>query len=114
MAYTKTTWQTGDVVTSEKLNKIENGITNSEQILWVPVHIDESTGAPHMDMTSSEVLDAVQNGKLPLMKIWPNNVLHVLMLAGLDEEGVIFTGLNESLAFNADGSVYTSMILENE
>ena len=29
MAYTPTVWNTGDVITAEKLNNIENGIENA-------------------------------------------------------------------------------------
>lgn len=29
MSYTKTTWQTGDVITAEKLNKMEDGIESA-------------------------------------------------------------------------------------
>lgn len=29
MAYEKTTWQTGDIITAEKMNNIENGIVNN-------------------------------------------------------------------------------------
>lgn len=28
MAYNPTVWQTGDIVTAEKLNKLENGLAN--------------------------------------------------------------------------------------
>ena len=31
MSYTKTTWSTGDTITSEKLNKIETGIETAQQ-----------------------------------------------------------------------------------
>lgn len=30
MAYTKTTWNTGDVITAEKLNHMEDGITSAQ------------------------------------------------------------------------------------
>ena len=30
MAYTPTEWKTGDIVTAEKLNKLENGLANVE------------------------------------------------------------------------------------
>lgn len=30
MAYTPTNWQTGDVVTAERLNKLENGVTSAQ------------------------------------------------------------------------------------
>lgn len=33
MSYTPTTWQSGDKITSAKLNKIEQGIVNSETIV---------------------------------------------------------------------------------
>ena len=29
MAYVKTNWETGDIITAEKLNHMENGIANS-------------------------------------------------------------------------------------
>jgi hypothetical protein len=29
MSYTPTTWQTGDTITAEKLNKLENGVANA-------------------------------------------------------------------------------------
>lgn len=29
MTYEKTTWQTGDIITAEKMNNIENGIVNN-------------------------------------------------------------------------------------
>lgn len=29
MSYTKTTWETGDVITAEKLNKMEDGIESA-------------------------------------------------------------------------------------
>ena len=35
MAYEKTNWQTGDVVTSAKLNKIEDGIANVGEVFKV-------------------------------------------------------------------------------
>lgn len=40
MAYTKTNWQTGDIVTSEKLNKIEQGIVDAGPMI---VHATEAT-----------------------------------------------------------------------
>ena len=33
MAYTKNTWQTGDIVTADKLNNMENGIVSNEPLL---------------------------------------------------------------------------------
>ena len=35
MAYTKNTWKTGDIVSSQKLNHMEDGIANSENVFIV-------------------------------------------------------------------------------
>lgn len=36
MTYNKTTWQTGDVITADKLNNIEDGIYNETNLFTVP------------------------------------------------------------------------------
>lgn len=56
MAYEPTVWKSGDVVTSAKLNKIEQGIANA--ILKVNITIDEQTGVATLDKTWQEILDA--------------------------------------------------------
>ena len=33
MSYTKTTWETGDVITAEKLNKIEDQVAANEEAI---------------------------------------------------------------------------------
>lgn len=43
MAYTPTVWQDGDVLTAEKLNKLENGVKN-EQVGPAGVGIKTITG----------------------------------------------------------------------
>lgn len=56
MSYTPNTWKSGDVVTSAKLNNIEQGIANA--ILKVNITIDEQTGVATLDKTWQEILDA--------------------------------------------------------
>lgn len=87
MSYTPTEWKTGDVVTSEKLNKVENGlaaIPDSEDTLTVIVRvnptaeilgtledaIDESTHGTRLQpeviscsKTLDEIYSAVSEGK---------------------------------------------------
>ena len=41
MAYEPTEWKTGDVITAEKMNKIENGITNASGIRIIRFSQDE-------------------------------------------------------------------------
>ena len=40
MAYNKTNWKTGDVISAEKLNNIEDGITNVDNIMIIPTIFD--------------------------------------------------------------------------
>jgi len=54
MAYTPTNWKNGDVVTSAKLNKLEQGIAGAGGVLVC--HEDETTGA--LDHTFKEIADA--------------------------------------------------------
>lgn len=60
MAYTPTTWVTGDTVTATKLNKIENGIANAGSAL-----ICNATNSGQnyvLDKTAQEIYDALLGG----------------------------------------------------
>jgi hypothetical protein len=63
MAYTKNTWADGDVVTSEKLNHMEDGIANSENVFIVGgVSLGENDALEGtLDKTWQEIHDAMQN-----------------------------------------------------
>ena len=61
MAYEKTTWQTGDIVTAQKLNNIENGIFDSNVIFL-------SEDSNHvLDKTWQEINDALALGKIIML-----------------------------------------------
>lgn len=57
MSYTKTTWVSGDTITAEKLNKIENRIENASQDFI----IDCTSGEVYvgMDLTPADFYNAV-------------------------------------------------------
>lgn len=65
MSYTPTTWAAGDTVTSAKLNKIEQGITNIQGIKVIQATIteDENTGAyiTTYAITPNELKEAFNN-----------------------------------------------------
>lgn len=61
MAYTPTEWQSGDIVTSAKLNKIENGIAKG--IDAFVIHSANST----LDKTWQEIYDALAAEKLAII-----------------------------------------------
>lgn len=64
MAYEPTNWKTGDVVTSAKLNKLEQGVAAGSGVLVVHSTYDESTQTEHLDKTWQEIYDASHNGSL--------------------------------------------------
>lgn len=55
MSYTPTNWKSGDVVTSAKLNKLEQGVAGAGDVTIV--HAVNET----LDMTAGAILDAAQN-----------------------------------------------------
>ena len=64
MSYTPTNWKTGDIVTSEKLNHMEGGITNSENVFFVggvTLGEDKASLGGTLDKTWQEIHDAMQN-----------------------------------------------------
>ena len=65
MSYTPTNWQTGDIVTAEKLNKLENGVASGGGGGTFVVTRDEETGA--LDKTWKEIRDAIASGQVPVI-----------------------------------------------
>ena len=74
MSYTPTEWKSGDTITSAKLNKIEEGISNSNitiQITW-----DESS-VGHLNRTWAELNTAIEKGLIWLLEDYhPNDSVH--------------------------------------
>ena len=61
MSYTPTNWQTGDVVTADKLNKIENGVANGGGVLILESNISENT--IELNASYNDIKEAVLSGK---------------------------------------------------
>ena len=67
MTYVKTNWKTGDTITADKLNNIEDGIASSggggggATVITAP----EDATEVGLDMTFEEMKDAVLNGNIP-------------------------------------------------
>lgn len=71
MSYTPNNWQTGDIVTAQKLNNIEQGIKDSETIFVEAVWSGAITefNSPTYSMTAMEVAGAIQSGKEVKVKL---------------------------------------------
>lgn len=66
MAYTPTTWQTGDTVTSEKLNKLETGVQSASSPTFPVEFTVTGTGAGTevtCNKTYQQIADAYTSGK---------------------------------------------------
>lgn len=57
MAYTPTTWTTGDTITASAMNKLENGVANAGSALIVQMNLDGD-----LDKTYKEIWDALEDG----------------------------------------------------
>ena len=64
MGYTKTTWETGDVITAEKLNKIENGI-GDVCFKMVGVTMDSNSTITEVNFTYNDVASMFSNHITP-------------------------------------------------
>lgn len=73
MSYTPTEWKTGDIVTAEKLNKLEEGVASGGGggggIFWINVTWDDNDVGT-LDKTFNEILSAVGDGLLPIVKLY--------------------------------------------
>lgn len=70
MAYEKQTWVTGEVITKEKLNHMEDGIANGGSggsALYVGAETVGNTTT--LDKTWNEIKEAVDNGQICISKI---------------------------------------------
>lgn len=71
MSYTKQTWANGDIITSEKLNHMEDGIGSSgvAEILIDHITFDEDDKPVHtLDKTVEELLTGLEAGTIYFLK----------------------------------------------
>lgn len=63
MSYTPTNWQTGDTVTAEKLNNMEQGIEAANDVFVVTLTPTAEDFSGVMDKTCAEITAAYEAGK---------------------------------------------------
>lgn len=73
MAYEKHTWETGEMITAEKLNNIEDGCNDTKQLI---VHLTEQTGAWSftIDKTYDDVAEFIYKGNYNVLLVGLNNI----------------------------------------
>lgn len=93
MSYIPTEWTKGDIVTSEKLNKIENGISGAYGLIVNAIG-EESTVT--LDATYEEIENAVNSGRYVAVKS-----------VGSEDEGLYFFDAVSALGFDSENNKYT-------
>lgn len=88
--YTKQTWKTGDVITEEKLNHMEEGIASCGMFV-VGSTYDESTQTETLDKTYKEIVDAFNAGRNVVLKHFVNSMTYINPLVSYDNEDNIFS-----------------------
>ena len=113
MSYEKKTWETGEVITANGLNHIEQGLADcygdggrfdvNVTMGWQTDHI-EVTG---YDKTVEEMVDAYNDGKCVVAHVVLNNAHHIFQLEKCDEGFVAFSGVE--LVGNQAGIYYMEL-----
>lgn len=101
MSYTPTNWATGDVITAEKLNNMENGILDAGTFV-ITVKVNASNVIQSVDKTFEDTITAINNGLIPVAIIkqpvdedelaW---AFYVLQLTKYNPEEDIYFRLND-------------------
>lgn len=68
MSYTPTEWETGQTITAEKLNKLEQGVANAGGVFVVGMTYDYDNSRITLDKTYAEMLAAAQAGNIVIAK----------------------------------------------
>ena len=91
--YEPTNWKTGDVVTSAKLNKLEQGVASCGLVVHVVADATTEVQTKSLDKTYKQIKDAIENGFSPVI------------LADY-EGGAKYVDLVDIYGFNSQASVY--------
>lgn len=95
MAYVPTEWQTGDVVTAEKLNKIESGIEECSSNIpsmsgLVEASVDAETDVITINKSFSDLFAIMRAGILPFLAIFEDSGVSSGALVSLIYEDGVF------------------------
>lgn len=63
MAYVKTNWQTGDIVTADKLNKLEDGVLSGGSAQVLTLTTDEATSITTINASWDDLYNTITSGK---------------------------------------------------
>ena len=88
MSYTPTEWKTGDIVTADKLNKLENGVASAGGGGSLVCEYDPDNNYA-LNYTYQQIADAAASGKIVVIAYPEESFANYayLVSAGVDFEG---------------------------
>lgn len=92
MSYTPTEWKTGDIITAEKLNNIEQGIVDAGVLVVTFSTPDPSTTTA--SKTYEEIVSALESGKAVIGVTESLVLSNVTTIDNESMRGVQFFGIN--------------------
>ena len=104
--YEPTTWRTGDVVTSAKLNKLEKGVEDSGLVVHMTITQEGGTMTVTLDKTYRQIKDAIESGIMPVLlnsgATEGINSLANVIYYGINGDGKYFLTVTGETNFYAD------------
>lgn len=85
MSYEPTNWKTGDVVTSAKLNKLENAVASGGSVLKLNFTVDNDAGTITIDKTFAEIKEAILSGAYVFGIIQHGGISNIVYPCSIDE-----------------------------
>ena len=122
MSYTPTTWATGDVITAEKLNNMEDGIVNAGSgtstgnavVFEFTATQDPESNTSYIvntDATVAEVKNAITDGKLCIGQIRLNDTIYTLIFKECKDTTTYFVKGSVINVFDAELLYITRLYL---
>ena len=125
MSYTPTDWKTGDIITAEKLNKLEQGVSGGEgnsDFYIVNIEITGMFEGATCDKTVAEMQAAVADGKILKAYLTSNLISNINIEAlswssyidSLSVPSCAFTFLYPSVTISGVNNYYISVMFAND
>lgn len=113
MSYTPTEWATGDVITAEKLNNIEGGLSNLNMV--IPILYDEDNGVTYI--TKASVLAVAEAGPTIIDFGYDGEYFAAIKMDAIVDSGVVYlryATLEGADSLNVPGVVRPVIVVEGD
>ena len=110
MAYEKQTWNSGDIITADKLNHIEDGISNMLPIVIATItrgDMGNMTGWTGFNFTDvvQKINDKVELTAFPVIDAGSDIYINPVFPNSINEIGIVFKQTDAPYRLNPDGTI---------